>query len=323
MRRSPITVLVTSAGTASGVNVIKALKRQEEMSIRIVGVDADPLAAGPRLSDMRVVVPLASDDSYVPSLLDIVRREGVDVVIPIYSREIELLASRQAAFGDAGARMLVSRPESIKRCNNKREMAGIAESLGMRCPRIFSDIEVASLLEEKFPLFIKPPEGSSSAGARKVTSRKQLDFWMQEIPGLLVQEFIEGYEVTVDLLSNQDAEPVIIAARKRLATKLGQSVKGITVDCIHLHEQIGKLLSTLEVVGPSNMQFMISPEGPVFIEINPRYAAGGLMLTVESGANLPLQAVKLALGYPVNQDDCRTRPGVVMSRYWEEVFWSQ
>ena len=41
-----INILVTCAGSAPGVSVIKALKDQNEMPIKIYAGDMDPLSAG-------------------------------------------------------------------------------------------------------------------------------------------------------------------------------------------------------------------------------------------------------------------------------------
>ena len=56
-----------------------------------------------------------------------------------------------------------------------------------------------------------------------------------------------------------------------------------------------------------------------FIEINPRYAAGGLMLTVKAGANLPFLALKMMKGISINKKDLIHKEGVMMTRYWEEI----
>ena len=52
-----VKALVTSAGTASSINVIKALKCQREYEIEIIAVDADRTAPGLYLADEYTVVP--------------------------------------------------------------------------------------------------------------------------------------------------------------------------------------------------------------------------------------------------------------------------
>ncbi len=41
-----IKTLITSAGSTNGINVIKALKNQNELSISLIAVDINSLAAG-------------------------------------------------------------------------------------------------------------------------------------------------------------------------------------------------------------------------------------------------------------------------------------
>ncbi|MBL7105571.1 MAG: hypothetical protein ISS18_14690, partial [Bacteroidales bacterium] len=51
----------------------------------------------------------------------------------------------------------------------------------------------------------------------------------------------------------------------------------------------------------------------------PRYAAGGLMLTVNAGANLPLLALKIMLDIPISNKELNHTPNKVMTRYWQEI----
>ena len=54
---SKITVLVTSAGVASAVNVIRALKMQDEIPVHIIAIDQNPLASGLHLADSHYTCP--------------------------------------------------------------------------------------------------------------------------------------------------------------------------------------------------------------------------------------------------------------------------
>jgi hypothetical protein len=66
-----VTVLVTSAGSAPAVAVITALREQQEIPVRVVAADMDPLSVGFHLSDASVVVPAADDVDFEETLLRI------------------------------------------------------------------------------------------------------------------------------------------------------------------------------------------------------------------------------------------------------------
>ena len=71
-----------------------------------------------------------------------------------------------------------------------------------------------------------------------------------------------------------------------------------------------------------NLQF-IREGNTYFIEINPRYSAGGLMLTTHSGVNLPLLALKIMQGIAIDQSELNHNSGLKMTRYWQEIMISE
>ena len=112
----------------------------------------------------------------------------------------------------------------------------------------------------------------------------------------------------------------MVAPRLRLSTKGGQSVKGRTIDNKDFLLPVEALCQALSHIGVCNIQFKKTNTGLVLLEMNPRYAAGGLMLTVHAGANIPLLAPKEMLGVKIDAAECQVKTNVVMSRYWEELF---
>jgi carbamoyl-phosphate synthase large subunit len=103
-----------------------------------------------------------------------------------------------------------------------------------------------------------------------------------------------------------------------LQVKAGQSVRGKTERNERVEQAAREICKRAEMVGPGNIQFFVEDGEPCFIELNPRFPAGGLMLTVQAGANIPLMIVRRLLGQQVAP--VQTQPGVLMVRYWEEMF---
>jgi carbamoyl-phosphate synthase large subunit len=315
-----IPILITSAGTASAVSVIKALHLQKELPVRLIATDMDPLAPGLHLADAYEVIPSANSTEYMPRMLEIVKREKIQVVIPIFSKEIEVVAAKREAFEGLGVRLMLHPLESIRICNDKRIKAERVAALGIPTPRCFSRAEVEALTEADLPIFVKPVSSSSSKGARPLHKGAEVEMLMPHFEEHIFQPFLQGgTEYTVDILVGPGGKPLVLAPRERIATKAGQAVKGKTVDPEPFREAVGKICEALQLYGPCNMQFMKVGDTYHFIETNPRFAAGGLMLTVGAGANVPLILLKHLLGHPITAAECQTRPGVFMTRYWEEI----
>ncbi len=320
MPQKQIKVLISSAGTASAISFIKAIKYQTELDISIIAVDMDILAPGLHLADKFFLVPKANSPYYIDELLRVCKQENVSVLIPIYSKEIAIVAAHKERFKEAGVCTLLPNHTSIEMANDKHAMSIIAVELGIVSPKTSFLIPEINLAGLNYPVFVKPNSSSSSAGTEKVNESKRLEEIMKQDGELIIQDYIEGQEVTVDVLCNYDCEPIIIAPRLRLATKSGQSVKGITIEKERFVGPVTLLCKRLHIVGSCNIQFFITKENElVFIELNPRYAAGGLMLTVKAGANIPLQVIKVMLNLPVYKHDCNTKVGISMTRYWEEI----
>jgi carbamoyl-phosphate synthase large subunit len=317
-----VTVLVTSAGVASAVNVMKSLRLQREIDVAIVATDADKFAAGLYLADYSYVSPIITDfERYLGFLLTTCKKHAVEALYPCYSKELALISAAKESFAAIGVQLLISSPETIGLCNDKVRMNEFASRLGMRVPKSYTDTDMKNITDADFPLFAKPLQGSSSIGAVKIENREDLDYFLSKVTKLFVQKFVPGHEVTIDVFCNQSGEPMVVAPRLRLATKAGQSVKGKTIDSALFRADVERLCRSIGMVGTCNIQFIMHEAGPTFLEINPRYAAGGLMLTVRAGANIPFLALKEMLGYEITASECKVKPDVYMSRYWEEVFW--
>ena len=71
----PITVLLTSAGVATAVNVIHALRHSTLLDVKIVSVDMDPFSAGLYLADKHHMVPPAKKPQYLDEILKICKSE--------------------------------------------------------------------------------------------------------------------------------------------------------------------------------------------------------------------------------------------------------
>ena len=54
------------------------------------------------------------------------------------------------------------------------------------------------------------------------------------------------------------------------------------------------------------------------LEVNPR-VAGGMCITARAGCNMPLLAVKMALGEEI-PDRFEVKTGVRMRRVWKEIY---
>lgn len=321
---SPATILITSSGTGSAVNAIRAM-RLSSFPLQILASDVDSSAPGLFLADRQYVLPRYNAPDFAKKLFDIPKQLGLEIFcLPTFSEEISWFSKNAALLRENGVHTFLPSPESIAVCDNKWDFWNFARSLELNVPEVLycRGLLEASIDQARYPVFAKQIVGSGSRFATILKSRGDLTFYAERQNDILVQDYVEGYEVTVDVFSSFDGEPMAASARKRISVKSGQSVKGVTISVEPFLSIISRVCTKLRLRGASNFQFIVSKTGPVLIEVNPRLAAGGLMLSVHAGVNIPLLYVGELLQRTAKVDTLkRGREGLCMTKFWNEVVY--
>jgi len=319
MDNKRINILVTAAGSASGVNVIRALRQQNDLSVRIVATDSDLLAAGLHLADKGYVIPKASSSEFITALTDVCAKENIEILMPSFSAEYPVLAREKNKLVQQGIKIAISSLETIQICEDKRLTDNFFKSHGIAKPHLYSDDELRSE-SLTFPVFLKPARGRSSVNALRIDDRIDLNYYLKKVPDSIVQEFVTGIEHTVDVLSDLEGKMITAIPRVRIETKSGLATKSTTVKNTGLVKEVERIVNALGLVGISNVQCMCGNDSVKFIEVNYRMPAGGLPLDVAAGVNMPLLVVKMLQGYDVRSLIKDYEVGLTMVRYWETIF---
>jgi carbamoyl-phosphate synthase large subunit len=314
-----LNVLVMSAGATPGIAVIQALKQQDEIPVRVVAADMNPLSVGFRLSDGQAIVPGASAPDFIGRVLDLCAAEGIRVVFPILDEELQGFADHQGDFLAAGVTVVTNAPHVVRVAKDKYETYRFCDAHDIRAPASFLPHERDRMLGARFPLIVKPRAGRGSAGVFKAHDVQQLDFFCGYVADPLVQECITGTEYTIDILTTFEGDTLGVVPRERIQTKAGMSVKGRTVKDRRLIEYGRRVAQTVGLFPRGNVQCMDDGKDLYLIEINPKFAAT-LPLTVRAGVNMPLLLVKMCLGEPVRREIDDWEDDLTMLRYWQEIY---
>jgi carbamoyl-phosphate synthase large subunit len=316
---APITVLVTSAGSAPAVAVIQALLQQQERPVRVVAGDMEPLSVGFHLAHAHALIPRASDPAFFDRLLEVCRRNSVTVVFPIIDEELQFFADRSSDFGPHGIHVVTNSPAAVRVAKDKWLTAHWCGQHGVRTPRTWlPDRREAA---PQFPLVVKPRAGRGSAGVHLVSTEHELEYQLERGDHLLIQEYIDGPEFTVDILTDRGGKVLSAVPRERLMTKAGMCVKGRTINRTQLLELSVQIAEAFPLAPRGNIQFKQSRrDGEYYlIEVNPKFGAG-LPLTTAAGVNMPLLILKMLRGETVAPMLGQFRSDLVMLRHWAEIF---
>ncbi len=310
-------MLVTAAGSAPALAVIAGLHNQEDVGVRLIGVDTTPRSSGLFDCDRRYTVPRVEDAQFLPAMERICAAEGVELLVPILDSELEVFAEHAPRLAsELGVHVISNTAAAVKLARDKEASARAVAAAGVAVPA-FHDPASSGL---SLPLIVKPRSGAGSVGVSVVRESGAMPAALELAgPGALVQDFIAGPEYTVDLVIAPDGEVLAAAPRIRVEVRAGQSYKGMTVDADDVEADARRCARALGLTGQANIQLIRSAgDGRCyFIEANPKFAAA-MGLTIGAGMNLPLLYVKLALGLPVGADELQRRAGAWLLRSWHD-----
>lgn len=334
-----INVLMTSAGNY-GFPAVYELVKSGDRNIKIVGVDIRRDASGIYISDKGYIVPSRSSKKHLFALLNICKREKIDIIYPLSTEDQYFYAVERRFFESKGIGVVVSSKESLKIANNKYQLMEFSEKEGIPIPK-FHRVKSKSDIQKKMghlgfpdnPFVIKLDLGTGASGVKIVhryldpksrlfdrfninITLKELELFIGKIdpfPDMQIQEYLPGDEYSVDILC-EDGRILSTVVRKRYSTQFGLTIFGEVVNEKTVAEVAEKIVTKLKLSYVVNIQIKRDAKGkPKLMEINPRIP-GTILLTGLAGVNMPYLALKLVMGEKIILP--KPKIGTTLIRYW-------
>lgn len=129
-------ILFTSVGRR--VELLQAFReaaKREGISLKIYAADMSDTAPALCFGDVAVRVCRISDEDYIPQLSRICKENGIDLLIPTIDTDLLKLSRARADFERDGTRILISAPDKIALCRDKRLTYDFSGSAGCARPR--------------------------------------------------------------------------------------------------------------------------------------------------------------------------------------------
>ena len=309
-------ILFTSAGRR--VELMQAFRTASEktgIALELYGADMNPHAPALAFCDQKVIVPAIRDENYIPTLQRICRKERIDALVPTIDTDLMLLARTRESF--LPTRVMISDPEKVALCRDKRLTADYFHSVGLKSP---SPVDDLAKYDGGFPAFIKPRDGSSSIFAYKANTPEELVAYASQVPDYIIQPYIEGTEYTVDIFCGLDGKPIFITPRIRLAVRSGEVLQTQIDQDEHIIEEMRALVADYKPRGQITVQ-LIRKKGTqddYYIEINPRFG-GGAPLSIKAGADSAAALLRVLNGETVPYQPCAAENGAVYSRFDQSI----
>jgi hypothetical protein len=287
--------------------------------------------------DLAEVEPVGLEETaYVDWCLEFCERHRVDVFVP--GRMRESIADRREEFAARGTKLIVAGTGATLRLLEDKGRflaqlpAGVTAHQFHRV-RTWEEFSAACELLERQGLRVcfKPAMGTFGLGFyvldERMTPLKRLlrseahrisKAELQAVltaadsfPELLVMEYLDGSEFSVDVLAENGAVVALVCRRKPMnglvrfagtsrTLRVAEGQSQVLASEPAVEHMVRLLARHFHLGGLFNVQFRARaerPEQPCLLEINGRMS-GGLPYVALSGLNLPLLAIQLAMRSP-------------------------
>ncbi|MGD6850541.1 MAG: ATP-grasp domain-containing protein [Candidatus Bathyarchaeia archaeon] len=315
--------------------------------VRIVGTDMYAPCSGQFLTDSFYVVPSGTSADYIQKMIEICRKESVDVLFPASHEEGLTLSINRKLFEDIGTKIAISRWDVLELSFNKKEAYNRLKNLGIACP----EFKVARNIDEfqaaadalginHKSIVMKPVLSRGGRGTRILSQNNTVRLLLNQKPGyleanyqetlralgtledsdfpeLILMEYLSGQIYSVDFLAMR-GKAMMIVPKVRIAGNASQTIIGQVNRNKTVEDLTSKISEAFGFDYTINIEMGLTDDGyPLPFDFNPRIAASVAFCTA-AGVNLIYYALKLALGENVPQ--LQVKDKVWMFRYFKEIY---
>ncbi|MCK5067371.1 MAG: ATP-grasp domain-containing protein [Bacteroidales bacterium] len=311
--RTKITVALTGLNNTDnpgpGVPVIRGIRESDIFEPRILGLAYENLEPGIYMDGVvdktyQVPYPSEGSDILVNRILEIHKKDPIDVLIPNFDAELYAFMRSEKLLEEAGISTFLPTLEQFEE-RHKSNLPDFGKKYDLEVPfsKTISRIDEIEKLKEEFeyPLMVK----GKFYDAYLAYNEEQVRMHFNKISAkwgvpVIIQEFIKGTEVNVVALGDGEGNTIgAVPMRKQYITDKGKAWSGITLDDQKMLDLTYRIIRAMKWRGGMELELVKSHKNELYIiEINPRIPAW-VYLAVGAGQNMPEALVKLALGMEV------------------------
>lgn len=216
-----------------------------------------------------------------------------DAVWPIVPEHQAALERVTEAILSAGKILLNSRPDAIRATASKLQTLRLLEGAGVPVVPTFGPNDVLPDIKGRWVL--KPDDGVGCLGIRVFKDRDALCRAWDRLDGgclCVAQPFVKGTAASLSLVAKEGEAALLAVNRQRVALMddtlvlLGCVVNGLDLADGRLHGIADAIAAAFpNLWGYVGVDLMLTPEGPLLLEVNPRLTSSYAGLTEALGLN--------------------------------------
>lgn len=282
-----LNVLILSCGTRN--KIVQYFRACLEDKGHVITADASKMAPALYESSRNYIVPRVSSPTYINEVIRICKNESINGVISLIDTELSVLAQNQDRFNDINTIVIGSSYRICEMSLDKLQMYRWLNDNHYKCARTWDDKEKFFCEIQKglvsYPVIIKPRKGSASISISVGYNNETVENLFNNYDDLLVQEYLDGREIGVDVYIDMiSGEVVSIFTKEKIKMRAGETDKSISIKNDKLFLFIERFVSEVGYRGEIDID-VFEMNGEYYInEVNPRFG-GGYPHAFECGCN--------------------------------------
>jgi len=310
-------ILVLSCGTRN--KIINYFKKSLKKEDRIIACDCSKYAPALYEADSFYIVPRIDANNYLDVIFEICKKEKINAILSLIDPELELLAHNRIFFESKGVKVIVSNEDVVKMAFDKYEMYKHCKKNNIKTVKSYITLEEFEKDYKNgfidFPVFVKPYNGSCSKNISRIDSYKELTEVMGKFENLMIQEYMDGQEIGVDVYIDSISGKVInIFTKKKILMRAGETDKSISFKDQKLFDFIEKFISKTPFSYNIDID-IFEKDGEYYIsEVNPRFG-GGYPHAYESGCDFMKLIINNVNGITNKPSIGNYEENIVMMKY--------
>lgn len=285
------------------------IDRAKKMGLYTVGIDPCADATCKDCVDVFEVVPGQDYEVHCA----VIEKYGIDAIVTAATdKPLVMMARIAEKYGFPFYSVETAKWSTDKfQMKERFELGGVPHAQG----RLISKVEEAEGLV--FPVIVKPRDNSGSRGVKLCRDKNELQISIDEalenskLDTVLVEEFIEGPEYSIESL-HHDGKSEVIQFTEKKTTEFPYNVELGHIQPANISDEnkqkireiiskIGKALNFENC--PSHTELKINDRGIFVIETSPRLGGDYITSTLtplSTGVNLEDELLKISLGEVIN-----------------------
>ncbi|MFT4611189.1 MAG: glutathione synthase/RimK-type ligase-like ATP-grasp enzyme [Glaciecola sp.] len=299
-----LNILIPDGDSTWALTVLHCLSRVEGYNIVVLSNKKRTATRFSRYTSYYKFYEKQNDTSWLNVINSEVKLHSIDVIVPISEKEISFFIKHKTKIEDSATIIPLPEFSSFEIAINKKKLNDFAKANDVPHPNSFfitSEVDIQQLWSKiQFPILIKPLSLKGGDGIQKISTKEKFEDYFEKINHpILIQEYIEGYDIDCSVLClngtvlNHTIQKGNLKGNNVFAPQLAFDFLK-NDDVLKVAKQTMSKLNW-SGVAHLDMRYDLNANDFKLIEINARFW-GSLEGSKCAGVNFPHQVIELALG---------------------------